>query len=85
MGAFGASGTGVLVGIHAVIMDGAAVGARAFIDANSFVRSGFEVPPGILVAGTRAQIVRPLTEAEMAWKANGAKVHEELAVGRGRR
>ncbi|MDT4892441.1 MAG: phenylacetic acid degradation protein [Pseudonocardiales bacterium] len=71
---------GVLIGINAVIMDAAVVGARAFVAANSFVKSGFEVPPGMLVAGTPAQIVRPLTEAETAWKANGTKVYQELAV-----
>lgn len=72
-------GTGVLVGINAVVMDGVDVGERAFIAAHSFVKTGMVVPPGTLAAGSPARIVRDLTEEEMAWKANGTVVYHELA------
>jgi phenylacetic acid degradation protein len=73
-------GRGALVGINAVIMDGVVIGARAFIGAHSFVASGVLVPDGWLAAGSPARPVRALTEQEMAWKANGTAVYQELAV-----
>jgi phenylacetic acid degradation protein len=73
-------GAGVLVGINAVVMDGVDVGERAFVGAHSFVKTGMVIPPGTLAAGTPARIVRDLTEEEMAWKANGTVVYQELAT-----
>jgi phenylacetic acid degradation protein len=37
------------------------------------------VPPGTLAAGSPARIVRDLTDEEIAWKANGTVVYQELA------
>ena len=64
-------GTGALVGTNAVVMDDATVGEYAFVGAHSFVRSGFVVPPRMLVTGSPAKVVRDLTADELAWKANG--------------
>jgi phenylacetic acid degradation protein len=73
-------GRGALIGMNAVVMDGAEVGERAFVGAHSFVRGGFVVPPGMLAVGNPATVKRPLTEAELAWKANGTRVYRELTV-----
>jgi phenylacetic acid degradation protein len=72
-------GTGVLVGMNSVVMDGARIGARSFVGANSFVPADFEVPEESLAVGSPAKIARRLTEAEMAWKANGTRVYQDLA------
>lgn len=72
-------GRGVLVGMCAVVMDGAVVGERAFVAAQAFVRAGFEVPPRTLARGNPATVVRDLTDAELAWKANGTRIYQELA------
>ena len=72
-------GRGVLVGMCAVVMDGAVVGERAFVAAQAFVRAGFEVPPRTLARGNPATLVRELTDAELAWKANGTGIYQELA------
>jgi phenylacetic acid degradation protein len=72
-------GSGVLVGINAVVMDEVVVGDRAFIGAHSFVKTGMTVPSGSLAAGSPARIVRELTETELAWKANGTTIYQELA------
>ena len=72
-------GRGVLVGMCAVVMDGAVVGERAFVAAQAFVRAGFEGPPRTLARGNPATIVRELTDAELAWKANGTGIYQELA------
>ncbi len=72
-------GRGVLVGMNSVIMDGCVIGERSFVGACSFVPADTEVPPGHVVSGSPASIRRPLTDEEMAWKANGTAVYRELA------
>ncbi len=57
-------GDEVLVGMGSIVLDGARVGARSIIGANATVRQGMEIPPGSLVLGTPAKIVRQLGEAE---------------------
>jgi carbonic anhydrase/acetyltransferase-like protein (isoleucine patch superfamily) len=54
----------VLVGMGAVILDGARVGTRSIIGANATVKQGMEIPPGSLVLGTPAKIVRVLSGVE---------------------
>jgi carbonic anhydrase/acetyltransferase-like protein (isoleucine patch superfamily) len=54
----------VLVGMGAIILDGAQVGARSIIGANATVKQGMVIPPGSLVLGTPAKIVRELSPEE---------------------
>ncbi|WP_238007933.1 gamma carbonic anhydrase family protein [Dactylosporangium sp. AC04546] len=70
---------GVLIGMNAVVMDDALIGAYAFVAAHSLVKAGFVVPSRTLVAGSPAKVVRTLTPAELAWKANGTRVYQDLA------
>jgi phenylacetic acid degradation protein len=72
-------GRRALVGMNSVVMDGCRVGATSFVGANSFVPADTEVPPGQIIAGTPAVIVRSLTDQEIAWKANGTAVYQDLA------
>ena len=50
----------VLVGMGAIILDGSEIGARSIIGANSLVTTGTKVPPGSLVVGSPARVVRQL-------------------------
>ena len=68
-----------LVGMNAVVMDKAQVGESAIVAAMAFVKAGMVVPPRCLVAGTPAKIVRELSEQEMAWKAEGTALYQQLA------
>ena len=68
-----------LVGMHAVVMDKAVIGARAIVAAMSFVKVGAVVPPAVLVAGVPAKVVRELTEADLAGKRAGTDLYVELA------
>ena len=70
----------VLVGMNAVIMDGAEIGEDSFVAAMAFVRSEFQVPPRTLVAGIPAKILRELTDDEIAWKGEGTREYQQLAV-----
>jgi carbonic anhydrase/acetyltransferase-like protein (isoleucine patch superfamily) len=57
-------GDEVLVGMGAVILDGAVVGRQSLIGAKAVVTSGMKIPPGSLVLGTPAKVVRKLTPTE---------------------
>jgi phenylacetic acid degradation protein len=65
--------------MNSVVMDGATIGDLSFVGACSFVRAETEVPERHLVAGNPARVLRELTDAEMAWKANGTHVYQDLA------
>src|ERR1051325_12143982 len=51
----------VLVGMGAIILDDAEIGARSIIGANALVTMGMKIPPGSLVLGSPAKIRRQLT------------------------
>ena len=72
-------GKGVLVGMNAVIMDGAEIGEFAFVAALCFVPAGFKVPPRMIAAGSPAKIVREVREDELAWKAQGDADYRNIA------
>ena len=50
----------VLVGMGAIILDGAEIGARSIIGAGAVVTSGMKVPPGSMVLGTPGKVVKTL-------------------------
>ena len=49
-----------MVGMNAVVMDDAEVGAQAMVAACAFVPAGMQVAPRTLVAGIPAKVVRAL-------------------------
>lgn len=55
-----------LIGMGATVLDNALVGSESLVAAGAVVREGFQVPPGSLVAGVPAKVVRALTEEERA-------------------
>ena len=73
-----------LIGMGATVLDGARIGARSIVGANSLVPQRMIVPPGSMVYGSPAKVVRPLSEAEQrglrAWAEKYvavAKAHAE--------
>jgi carbonic anhydrase/acetyltransferase-like protein (isoleucine patch superfamily) len=54
----------VVVGIGAVVLNAARVGAGSVVGAGAVVPEGAEIPPGSLALGIPARVVRPTTEAE---------------------
>ena len=57
-------GDEVLVGMGAVILDGAIIGKQSLIGAKALVTQGTKIPPGSLVLGAPAKVVRQLTKEE---------------------
>ncbi len=69
-----------LIGMHATVLDGAVIGARSIVGANSLVTKGAQVPPGSLVMGSPAKVVRPLTAAEQAALPGWAEKYVKVAA-----
>ena len=50
----------VLIGMGACILDGAVIGERSIVGAQALVTSGMVIPPGSLVLGSPARVVKTL-------------------------
>ena len=59
-------GDEVLIGMGAIVLDGAVVGRQSLIGAKALVTQGMKIPPGSLVLGAPAKVVRKLTAKERA-------------------
>jgi gamma-carbonic anhydrase len=59
-------GNEVLVGMGAIILDGAVIGERSIIGAGALVTGGTVIPPGSLVLGSPGKVVRTLALDEQA-------------------
>jgi carbonic anhydrase/acetyltransferase-like protein (isoleucine patch superfamily) len=55
-----------LIGMGATVLDGARIGARSIVGANSLVPQRFTCPPGSMVYGSPAKVIRPLKPEEIA-------------------
>ncbi len=58
--------TGCLIGMGAIILDGARIGKNSLIAAGSVVTPGTRIPERSLVMGSPAKVKRELTEEEIA-------------------
>ena len=56
----------VLVGMGAIVLNGARIGEDSIVAAGTLVTEGMVVPPRSMVMGVPAQVRRPLTDSEMA-------------------
>lgn len=56
----------VLVGMGAIVLDGAEIGERSIIGAGALVTGGTIIPPGSLVIGSPAKVVKTLSLDEQA-------------------
>ncbi len=66
-------GAASLIGMSAVVLDGARVGPEAIVAAGSVVREGFEVPARTLAAGAPAVNKRSLEGEAARWIERGAQ------------
>jgi carbonic anhydrase/acetyltransferase-like protein (isoleucine patch superfamily) len=71
-------GDRTLIGINAVILDGAKVGSDCIIGANTLVKAGSVIPDGSLVVGSPGKVIRQLDEQSRAMLLGSAAsyVHE---------
>ncbi len=73
-------GRNALVGMNSVIMDGAVIGEECIVAAMAFVRAGQVFEPRSLIAGLPAKVLRQVSDEEIAWKADGTRSYQELAL-----
>jgi carbonic anhydrase/acetyltransferase-like protein (isoleucine patch superfamily) len=66
-----------LIGMGATILDGAKIGDHCIVGANSLITQRFVAPPGSMILGSPAKVVRPLTEAELL----GLRASAEKYIG----
>ena len=69
----------VLVGMGALVMNGARVGTGSLVAAGALITEGTDIPPGSLVVGVPARVVRPVTEQETAKITDNARLYAALA------
>lgn len=74
-----------LIGMGAVILDGAVIGARSLIAAGAVVRPRTVVPPGSMVVGTPGRVRRVLREDEQGALRGWAEKYLAVAAAHGRR
>ena len=55
-----------LIGMGAIVLDGAVVGKNSLVAAGSLVKMRDVIPEGVLVVGSPAKVVRALTAGEVA-------------------
>ena len=68
-----------LIGMGAIILDGAEIGARSIIGAGALVTKGTKVPPGSLVLGSPAKVVRQLSADEQKGLKHWADKYVEVS------
>jgi phenylacetic acid degradation protein len=67
-----------LVGMNAVVMDGAEVGPEALVAACAFVAAGTQLPARALAVGSPATVLRLRSDDEVARKREGTEVYHAL-------
>jgi len=68
-----------LIGMGATILDGAVIGDHCIVGANALVTQRFVAPPGSMILGSPARVVRPLKEAELLGLRSWAEKYVEVA------
>lgn len=68
-----------LIGMGATILDGAVIGDHCIVGANALVTQRFVAPPGSMILGAPAKVVRPLKEAELMGLRSWAEKYIQVA------
>jgi phenylacetic acid degradation protein len=71
---------GALIGMNCVVNDNAEVGEDAIVAAQAFIKAEARIPARSLAAGIPARILRALSEGEVRWKDDNARLYQQLAV-----
>lgn len=68
---------GALIGIQAVVLNGAQIGRNCLVGAGAIVTEGKSFPERSLILGAPARVVRTLTDEEVAKLESGAATYVE--------
>lgn len=73
-------GEGSLVGMGAIVIDRAKVGAHCLVGAGALVTGTADIPDGWLAIGSPARAVRPLTDKELAELESAWQEYHEIGA-----
>jgi phenylacetic acid degradation protein len=73
-------GRNCLIGMNAVIMDNVILEDECIVGALSFVKAGQHIPPRSLMIGNPAKMIRTISDEMIAWKNEGTKIYQQLAI-----
>ena len=68
-----------LIGMGAIVMDGAEIGPGSIVGAGALVLQRFRCPPGSLVLGSPARVIRPLRPGEREGNRALSEKYQRLA------
>ncbi len=69
----------VLIGIGAIVLDGATVGKGSIVGAGALITEGKQIPKRSLVLGVPGRVVKEVTAEQVQWIEDNAKNYAELA------
>ena len=72
-------GDGTLIGIQAIVLNGARIGRHCLVGAGALVTEGKEFPDGSLIVGSPAKVVRTLEPAQIERLMHSARHYVEQA------
>lgn len=71
-------GRNVLIGMGAVVMDRATIGAGSIVGSLTFVPGDMQVPERKVVVGNPARIVKDVSDEMLEWKSEGTRLYQQL-------
>lgn len=72
-------GRDTLIGINAVVLDNAEIGAECLVAALSLVRPDARLPDRSLIAGNPARVLKTFRPDQVTWRADGTGEYQRLA------
>jgi len=72
-------GNNALIGMGAILLNGAVIGEDSIVGAGALVTSGKVFPPRSMIIGSPAKVLRELTDAEVAHNRENALHYTHLA------
>jgi carbonic anhydrase/acetyltransferase-like protein (isoleucine patch superfamily) len=67
----------VLIGMGAIVLNGASIGSGSIIGAGAMIPEGTEIPPNSMVLGLPGKVRRPTTAAEREQVRANARLYVE--------
>ncbi|HZS61234.1 MAG TPA: transferase hexapeptide repeat family protein [Gemmatimonadaceae bacterium] len=71
-------GRNVLIGMNAVVMDRAKIGAGCIVGALTFIPADMQVDDRKVVVGNPAKVIKDVSDAMLAWKTEGTRLYQQL-------
>ncbi|MCX5996096.1 MAG: gamma carbonic anhydrase family protein [Chloroflexi bacterium] len=71
-------GNGSMVGINAVVLQGAEIGEKCFIAAGALITPNTKIPPGSLVMGSPAKVKEKLSQEKLSMMLAGNDAYVQL-------